>query len=164
LPALGVTLAPAPRRSLIRRRAEARASRGSRTHWSARALGWVRHRQTWQIVLLSLVAGTALGLVTYHPLLWGPAGPSTHPSLLSAASSSPHAPRALAATAPLTSPPPLERPEARADDTVHSATVLTPPASARPTPQAQRSPAKRSKTAAARRRTRRATHSVPEWP
>ncbi|MEO8182163.1 MAG: GYF domain-containing protein [Deltaproteobacteria bacterium] len=172
LPALGnlswgpasVTPAPAPLHTLIRRRVEVRSSRRSLPHWSARALSWVRSRQTWQIVLLSLVAGTALGLVTYHPLLWGPATPSTDPSLASAASLPPRAPRALAATPPMTPAPPLERPEARADNTVHSATVVTPPASARPTPQAKRSPAKRSKTAAARRRTRRPAHSVPEWP
>jgi GYF domain 2 len=125
---------------------------------STRWLSWVRSRETWQCVLFSFVAGTALGLMMYHRLLWGAPNESvaqhadgnpergvemTRSGLQAAASTeAPHSeatPREALAPPPVLAPgTPLERAELQPENPVRSATTLPPPAAAKHSRSAHR--------------------------
>jgi hypothetical protein len=149
-------------------RAPAKPPRPSREQADARRPSRLRHPETWHIVLLSAIAGTALGLAVYHPLLWRAPEPAL-PSLAPAANAPQPAAVPLVAALPAPAPPvpqaaARDAAQASAASSEHSASALTQLASELPTPQAKRTHSQRRKPTARRHPPRTERTELPAWP
>jgi hypothetical protein len=148
LPAAGprsaepMSMSPPPPvvQTVIRRRVEpsAPAVPGS----LARGRNWLQRLETWHCVLFSFVAGTALGLAIYHPLL------------RRAANEPVSQPLALAPAAASMPSKPLVRAEARPEQSERAAAPLQPPPALEPAAQPAPEPTAPPSRAAKHRRSR----------